>query len=285
MNIVKISAKTGADYEPLASSDMFENLERRCYRGLIAYDNEEKAQGALIWKLVSQKHGETGEEIAFFKTESQEAARQLWDTHEVQIRREGVTSSFIEMEEMPKDIKDILSNAGFKLARTESRDLLLTMKEVRDAKIPGVSLTSDITSLKNLSEGGYWNATSLCVYHDMLGLVEDLEDLGMEWFDPDVSCCKFSDKWITGMFLLHQRPSGTLMPVLLFSGSQSKKILPQLLLFARNAALEKYDDCTKIIIRRHTTLTRELSSYLFPRKKGKLTVVGERKLKGRKDLF
>lgn len=214
-----------------------------------------------------------------FDAATKDVAQMLMEAHELQILDEKIRHSFIEMDEIPDFIKKILEKEGFVFKKTESRDIFVSMKEVRNAKIPDIEITSDVVNLRSLSEGGYWNAVSLCVYHHKFGLVEDLEHLDIDWFDPDISCCKYSEKWITGLFLFHRCPSGVIMPALFFGGKHYKKVLPYLMFYARNAALKKYDDSTAIIIRRHNDLTKELTAYLFPKKKGREVFVGEREIK------
>ncbi len=275
MNIVKLSPGNIGDYEKLSSCDFAENIGRICYRGLIAYDDT-KALGILVWKLVSLEKGQLGEEIVMFDADTEDAARMLLVAHEHQALDEDITHSFIEMDEIPDFIKNLLEKEGFIFRKAESRDILVSIKEIGAAKIPEIEIPSEVVSLRSLSEGGYWNAVSLCVYHHKMGLVEDLEYLDMDFFEPDLSCCKCTEKWITGVFLFHQNPSGIIMPELFFGGKHYKKVLPYLMLYARNAALKKYDDETKILIRRHNDLTKELTSYLFPKKRGREVIVGER---------
>ena len=278
MEIKEINHANLSDHEELASSDEAENIGRTCCRGLMAYDMFE-SKGAIVWTTMNAETDNAGEEIGFLQASDEYAAAELIEEHDAVVRSEGIAYSFLEEKDMPEGIRSALESAGFRVVNTESRDICTDVGSLDGIKVPRTRLPDYVMSIGRLTEIELWNGLTLCLYDGRKGLVEDLDQMTEEWFDPDISSCIKADGKVEGMLLVHRSPSGTLMPVLFYCrGRDQNKNLMYMLRFSINAARKKYDADTKVVLRRHDDATTNLISYLFPDAKGESVYRGERRL-------
>ena len=116
------------------------------------------------------------------------------------------------------------------------------------------------------------------------GLCEDLESLGVRWFEDEVSSISIEDEAINGMFLFHLRPSGIVAVQLLVCLDNSyKKTLPNLMCQFILAMEGKYGPDTMIELDRHNEQSLLLSEKLLPRGFGIPVYEGSREEVGSKN--
>lgn len=275
MNINDLNIGNVSDYSPLTLSNETENIDRSCYHGFMAYEDS-SAVGSIIWNI-REEADKMEDEISFFSADSQEAAKELIKKHEESIEDEGVKLSFIEVVSMSAAIREALSGADYRMVETEGRDVYIRITDFLKSKISKVKVPPYVVNTGSLQGMEFWNGLTYCLYNGRKGLLEDLDTLREEWFEPDLSCCVKTDKWVEGLLLIHRLPSGVLMPVLLFCGGRDeRKNLIYMIRYAMSAAVRKYSPDTKILIRRHNDSIRNLISYLFPAIKGENVVRGEK---------
>lgn len=276
MNINDLNTGNFSDYSPLALSNETENIERSCYHGLMAYEDS-TATGAIIWN--TREEGDRMEdEISFFSADSRDIAAELLKKHEETMDDECISLSFTEAAAMPEIIREALAGADYRVEETESRDIIIRITDFMKSKISKVKIPPYVMNTGSLQGMEFWNGLTYCLYNSRKGLLEDLDTLREEWFEPDLSCCVKTDKWVEGLLLIHRLPSGVLMPVLLFCGGRDdRKNLIYMIRYAMSAAVRKYPPDTRILIRRHNDPIRNLTAYLFPQARGETVIRGEKK--------
>ena len=277
MEIVEITSGNIGDYLPLSKSDVSENVGRLCYKGLMALCDD-KAVGAIFWKYLNKAATGISEEIVFFDADKEEYAAALLKVHDIKTKDDGVVFACFEMDDIPDNVLEPLKDAGFTITVRESRDIIYTVGDLENIKLPDSDISADVVDLKDISDGGYWYGTSLSLYNHITGLMNDLDTIDRSFFDEDISCCIRTGKWITGMFLIHRLPCQSLIPCLLsFHGDEHTKNLICMIRHAVMNVAGKYPKDTKFIIRRHSEATVKITNRLFPGKKGRNINFGGRR--------
>ncbi len=276
MDIRDITQENICEYEELANSNEAENIGRSCYKGLMAYDDD-TAVGCIVWFIIESGEDEYTEEIVFFSASNKDVYSSLLKEHDDRIVENNITSSYIEIPDMPKELREELEEAGFSLKEGEGRDVVVTLGDLKKMKLPKLSVPQYIRGLERLDELDFWNGVTYTLYHGRKGLLEDMDTLPLSWYNPKISCCILTDGWIEGMLLIHMNSENALMPVLFFcNGRNNQKNLIYMMKYAIYTASHSYPDDTKIVLRRHDDSTRKLISYLLPKKKGVPVVIGRR---------
>ena len=275
MHISDLNKNNITEYHPLAISDEIENIERSCYSGYMAYE-ETASVGAIMWN--DREEGEeTKDEISFFAADSEEAAKKLLRSHEAHADESGIGYSHIEMSDMSAFIRAALSGENYDLVETEGMDIIIKTSDLVKSRIGRTKVPSYVVNIGSLQGMEFWNGLTYCLYNGRKGMLEDLDSLREDWFDPDLSCCVKTDKWVEGLLLIHRLASGTLMPVLFFCGGRDeRKNLMYMMRYAMSAAIKKYPPATPVLFHRHNQSTKNIISYLFPKAKGEMVVRGEK---------
>ena len=277
IEIFGMTTERAAEYSKFAKADEFENCKRALYEGLMAYEDS-KAAGALLFKKTSDENGSVSEEIVFFDAESDSLCDAILEVFFSKKKDEGVLHVFFELKELSDHARKALEKAGFTISEKNGKDIVVSVDELKNLKLPNLDKNSSVYALSEASDSSFWNAITLSLYNQKPRILEDLENLPRDWFEPEVSCFIKSDKWIEGLFLVHALPSGMLMPCLLFStGKGSDKNLLSMIRFASSKAGEKYDKDTKILLRKSNDDTAKLIGYFFPDKMGEKVMFGEKK--------
>ena len=265
------------DYEPFLKSDEAENIDRDCYKGFLAYDEDDKALGALMYLIKNAAENGVEDEITYFSTENVEAVYDLLSGHDRDIDDEGVKKTYYESASASEDIKKALKDAAFTVRNKESRDLCITVDDLTEAKIPKKKSPDYVLPLGKISDDDFWNGVINCVYHDRKGLIEDFEVIPKSFFEQDLSCCVITDRIVEGFLLVHRTASGILMPLLFYCGGRDrKKNLFFMMRYTLSAAEKKYPGETRIVLRRHNQAIKALTDYIFPGVKGNMVMVAER---------
>ena len=259
--------------------DVAENIGREYFYGLSCADPFDEPTAAIIWCVKnSDSFDDAQSELFYFSSENKEDGRELISEYSDRILEDNIVRSFFELEDVDGDDAKLLKDAGFSAKKTEGRNLYGSLKDLTKLKIILKKKTpSYVKSLGSLSQLQFRQGVTNCMFCGRVGINEDLAMLPMEWYEEEVSCCIMADDKVTGFLLIHRKPSGMLMPVLLYAGGvDARKEMLNMLCFSVNAAAAKYKPDTKILISRHDEKTRALTSYLFPGKKGCKVLSGER---------
>ncbi len=116
-----------------------------------------------------------------------------------------------------------------------------------------------------------------CVSDNRKGILEDLEFLPINWYDTDVSCCVYNGGSVNGFLLVNKTATGKIVVDLFFAYEpEAGKNLLYMINFSVRKALKKYpkDTVVKLVI--HNEISAALVKKLFPRKHGKICIMGER---------
>ncbi len=276
MDIRELTKENICDYEELERSDVAENVERDCFRGLMAYADDE-AVGCIVWSVKEVKEDEFEEDIVFFSASNEEAYAALLKEHDGRIAEDDVSESYIEIAKMSETLQKVLKNADFSIEEGESRDIVVSISDLEKIALPKLKVPSYIKELALLDELDYWNGVTYTLYHGRKGLLDDMDTLPLSWYDSELSCCVMTDGWIEGMLLVHLTDNDVLMPVLFFcNGRNNKKNLLYMMKHAIKTAIKNYPEKTQVLLRRHDSSTRSLIGYLLPKAKGKKVIIGRR---------
>lgn len=279
-DIVDIMDLDESEYEDLLPEDIRENIEREYFSGLLSReDYGEAPNGGIIWQLCgAESEEDTSAEILYLKAPDRDALEELFEEFNEKIADDEVNLVRFELKELDDDLKSFLAEDGFEISKKESRDLRITLKDAAGSKIMGnSSIPGSIRPLSELELIQYRQGITNCLFAGETGLYDDLAMLPREWYDQDISCVYMAKDRVDAVALVHASGTGALMPVLLHAqGQNADKTVLYMLRFCINAALEKYPKDTEIIIRRNKDRTGELTSYLFPKKKGDFVIAGEK---------
>lgn len=280
MKLTEITAANLESFESYLGKDTAENIGRECFNGLVLTDEEEKAsRAAVVWKSTEDEEKKKRyAELSCFSAAGVEEGTQVIGAFADRIDEEGTDASFFEFADLKEELRTVFTGAGYSLREGESRDLKLSVGELKELPFAKKKLPYYVTCLDGLSEGRFWQGISNALYNSRQGLLEDLDSLPLSFYEQEISCVAEEDGKIRGMFLIHRRPSGILMPVLLYAGGpDSRKNLLYMLSFSVQAALCWYSEDTEVLLRRHDEKTRSLTDYLFPGRQGSMAVIGERR--------
>lgn len=274
---VRITKNNLPEFEDILPPDVKKNMGRPFFYGLAVMGEDHKPKALIIWEMKKAEEEDPEAEIVFFSLGTEEEAKTLLEeyTHELVVLN-AVKSSFETTELSEKD-KKAFEAAGFMLKQKESRDLIVTLKELAMISTLKKKPAAHAKALKSISSLDFRRAVTICLYHGKKGLVEDIAFLTKDWFDEDASSCIIMDNKADGMLLCHETADGNLFIDLLFSvGVDYQKELVQLIRCSLRAAIAKYGAEKKVVIRRHTNAVLELMLKILPGKKGRDAVYGER---------
>ena len=282
--IVDITEDNIDELKDYLGEDIAENIGREYYSGLASYDDDDEPAGAVVWNIHNADSVEDAEsEIVYFRDDTLGVAEderddELLAEYYTRISCDCVVRSAFELEDTSESDRKILRESGFSGSETEGRNLYITLGEARSKSFAsGKKIPPYVIPLENLNLLQFRQGITNCMFCGVSGLNDDLAMLPMEWYETGISCCTVADGKVNGIFLVHRKPSGILMPVLLYAnGLDAKKEMLQMLRFSTQAAAERYPDDTVILICRHDNKTKALASYLFPDQKGKEVFKGER---------
>lgn len=277
--IREITEDNVSDLTQYLGEDVAENIGREYFYGLGLFDALEEPAAALVWCIKNTDCFDDAQaELCFFSYENEEDGRELLQEYSERVLDENVIRSFFEFEGLGKDNEQMLKHEGFKVKKTEGKNLFVKLEELSEMRFAAKKSTpSYIVSLDRVTQAQFKQGVTNCMFAGRAGVNEDLAMLPMEWYEKEISACVITDGKAKGFLLIHRRPSGILMPVLLYaSGVDARKEMLNMMRFCINAAVKKYPGDTKVLIYRYDDNTRSLSSYLFPGKKGDKVTVGER---------
>ncbi|MBO4898790.1 MAG: hypothetical protein J5509_00715 [Lachnospiraceae bacterium] len=281
--IVDITEDNIDDLRDYLGEDIAENIGREYYAGIASYDDDDEPAGAVVWNIRhADSMEDTESEIVCFKGDASGISEddeedELLTEYYLRISCDCAVRSVFELEDTSETDRRILRETGFSGAMTEGQNVYTTLGEARAKSFASGKVPSYVIPLEKLNLLQFRQGITNCMFCGVSGLNDDLAMLPMEWYETGISCCTVADGKVNGIFLVHRKPSGILMPVLMYaSGLDAKKEMLLMLRFSTQAAAEKYPDDTVILICRHDKKTRDLTSYIFPDQKGKEVFKGER---------
>ena len=270
------------EYTKLVGDDIAENIRRQYYQGIVYKESpKKKPSAAIVWETLNSesRRRDTISRMVYFSAPNREVADALLEEYGNIAHEDNVKKTVFEMDTLSDDVRESLSDAGFKIQEKESCDLLFTVGDaISNKRVDFTRHTKNIIPVSQISEVQFKQWTKYCLYYDECGINDDLENLPKSWYDEDISCCAVLDDKILGMLLVHVFPNGEITPVLLFStGKNATAVVLNMIRFFVVEAEKKYPKNTKIVVTRRREITRRLMDSLFPKKQGDIVMAGERK--------
>ncbi len=269
------------EFEESLPPDLVRNMPRPFYRGLAETDGE-KTGSSLVWEYKNIEEEDADNRAELLWADSSDAGldnilREY--THE--IGTEKTISSFFEFEELAPKIRQALENAGFSVREGNSRDLIMSIEELKKNPLLSKPSLPHVKCLGAIDDKQYKRGVNNSLFHKRKGLLEDIIFLPKSWFDESISSCVLEDSKVTGMLLIHEGADRRLYIDLLFSaGSEFRIDIVSMMRFSLNEAAKAYPPETQVVIRRHSAETEALANKLFPGKEGKTVLIGERREEG-----
>ena len=280
MNLRPIFKDNAYEYYDFMDPDVAENLGRRFFRGLAAHDPEDDhILSLLIWELKAVEDlRDTESEIKWIYSDDASSIPSVLDEYHKEAESEEVEKTVFEFPSLDEDIISTLSDCDFTIAKTESKDLCVTVDECRSLSLARKSAPLYIQSIEDLDSQEFFQGMMNILFRFDDPSPDDIAYLPKEWYDQTVSCCTRTDGKVTGLFLVHATPSGILVPVMFYAvGPDSRRNLLDMMRFSIHRAAENYSGDTIIRIHRRNNPVLDLSQRLFPDKKGDPAIAGNRK--------
>ncbi len=277
MGITLLSSENIEGYAELLTPDVAENLTREHYRGIVL--NTGNGMGAMVWELLNAESDKPTESIIRYVTASdEEAMEDLLDSYSDHIETDQVTRSSFELDNASDVVRNGLAEAGFKCSDAEGSVLYVTLNDLIKIRAFGKRSPSYVSAIGGLRMVQMRQGIANSIYYGKKGLLQDMAQLSRDWYEPDLSSCVITDGKVNGLLLIHRKPSGILVPSLLYAAEpDARKHLLFMLCFSVSAAGHDYSPGTTVEIHRHNAETRAIAANLFPGAKGEKVIVGERK--------
>lgn len=280
MKVIEITDDNAEDYEDFFDKTVLNDVGREYHGGLlIENDRSDGVRAAVFWELKNAevKGVDTTSEIVDLIATDTDGCEEVLKAFDDKGVFSGVKSSYFEFDELDEDRKEALENDGFKVSKDESRDIYITVGDLRKLTFAKKKPPAYITSLAKVSERQFKTGVMTSVLHGRYGLLDDLPFLPMDWFDKELSSCVITDGAINGLLLISKISEGVYRVELLCAMQPDAQTnLLNLLRYSIRAALINRSLDDVIILRRHSPETEALVKKLFPDKKGAAVIRGEK---------
>lgn len=282
MSVNKISEINIDEYRKLLPKLACENVVRSCYRGVAA--NGKDGVAIMIWEMVNDpKTGEKRADVWYIVAKDAKAFKEVFKSFRHHVDERSVTIAFEVRNSVSKIAKDHLKEEGFTLTRGEGRDVVISVDDLVNVTskyrrdVPGYT-----KSLGELNLGELGRVIRKCLYCGTYGTIYDLENINMNYFERNVSCCLYYEGEVLGAFLLHKNVEGVLEVCLLAGFSEDPAYIMYMLCYTAMAAEKFYPYDTNIVIRRYNNAMSELVTILFPYAKSIPVTKGGKAVKKKK---
>ena len=270
MTIIELNEDNAGKYEDYLTPDVAENLSRQYYKGILVQDEtSENLLAGIVFELIGvDEKTPTEAAIRWLKIDDEAAAENLFASYKEEINSSDVKlSTFVIPVEDSQKAKVALKAAGFKVKLTEGDNIIVTLDELlklpimKNRKIP-----DSISPLNQMTTRIFRQAISKSVMLGRKGVCEDLSNLPLSWFDPDVSCYSEQNGTVDGLLLFHMLPSRmlTIQLMVALSGNAQPIILGMMRKFVISLE-ETYGSDMKVVLNRHNQSSLELTEKLLPR--------------------
>ena len=268
-------------YSGLIDPEEGDNLGRIYYRTLGVLSDEGKPAGAAIWQLKYLENDEK-KTLSFLKSVffCKEGEKLLFSAYRKMCLSEKASATSFELPiDEEHKYEDAFRQQGFSVKKSEGSDLCVRVAELKGLNLMKKKKTPDyIKDLTGLDEKSFKRGMLNCIFHGVREVTEDLNRLPLDWFERSVSCCSESDGRIEGFLLVRRHSTGRLRIELLIDvGAEPDMDLLNMIRFSIERAGENYPDETEVIIPRYDAVARKLTSFIFPRHKGREVLKGARR--------
>lgn len=280
MNVFEISDDNLMEFVGFLDRDLVEDMTREFYRGYGTKDDDGNINGAMVYEVsgLDDDDRDTLSRMVYFKADSDEARAELDRIYrEEGVEDEEIVESFYEFED--ETTAGLFEKQGYSKAPKESEIVRIKLSDAlqfdfvnKVKKIPDY-----IVKLEKLSVTQFRTGVKNCVFSGQNGILEDLSNLPMSWYDTGISSCTITDDEVNGMFFVRTTPSGVIVPVLLYAyGPDYVKNLALMIANSIKEAEKKFLPETEIVIYRRKKASAALLKKLIPSIKGNPAFFGER---------
>ncbi len=280
MNVFEISDDNLMEFVGFLGRDLVEDMTREFYRGYGTKDDDGNINGAMVYEVsgLDDDDRDTLSRMVYFKADSDEARAELDRIYrEEGVEDEEIVESFYEFED--ETTAGLFEKQGYSKAPKESEIVRIKLSDAlqfdfvnKVKKIPDY-----IVKLEKLSVTQFRTGVKNCVFSGQNGILEDLSNLPMSWYDTGISSCTITDDEVNGMFFVRTTPSGVIVPVLLYAyGPDYVKNLALMIANSIKEAEKKFLPETEIVIYRRKKASAALLKKLIPSIKGNPAFFGER---------
>ncbi len=278
MEIVELNRENASLYREIIDPDVWESIGRRFYRGIVVIEEDRGPSGAMVWEYRNMEEPQpTDAKICFIRAENRYTADRLLEEYEHRLLSQNIGKSFFELENLPRMTRDALECAGFDTVEGEGQDLVITTGDLTPLLSDRKKTSPHIIPLSEVSETRFMQGISTCLFMGEKGILEDLAYIKRDWFDPASSVCIITGEMVSGMFLLHRFPSGTLMPVLFYAvGSAHQHDLLNMIRVSAGLIYDTYPTATPIVLRRNKPYITTFTRRAFGDRPGKQVLKGTR---------
>ena len=279
MNIKEIVANNIKEYAGIVDPDIAENMTRMYYRGLACHDDDDSVKSAMIWELQAvEEESDTESRIECVYAKDPGSIEELLGAYHGQAVDEEVKRSFFEYPSLDEKVWESLSGQGFDIASVEGRDVHITIDELASLPLAQKKAPSFVESLADLETTEYHQGIMKLLLKSDTCPMEDMCYIPKSWFEQDISCFVKTDGKVNGFLLIHEFPSGMLMPVFFrATGPDASKNIAYMMIYSINKAAKKYPGDRTVLVRRRASYIEALVQKFFPGRKGVPAVAGERR--------
>lgn len=280
MSVFELSDENIDDFTEILGEDLFDDMQRTFYRGYGSSDDDGNVNGVLVYEVqgLDDDDQDTIGRMIYISADSDEAYEELHSIYKEEgVPDEEITESFYEFED--EAMATSCEKAGFTKVSRESKIVRIALKDACEfdflKKIK--KLPDYIVPLEELSVMQFRSGIKNCLFNGQSGILEDLGQLSMGWFDTEVSSCTITDDEVSGFFLVRKTPSGVIIPVMLYAtGTDYVKNLALMIAQSINVAAKNYPPDTEVVIHRSKKASAALIKKLIPAIKGNAAFFGER---------
>ena len=280
MDIKKIDAGNIEEYTDIIAPDIAENMVRMYYRGLACHDpGDVSLKSALIWELQAvEEDADTESRIDCIYARAPEDLNELLSAYHNEAVDEEVKRSFFELPSLEKGIQGELKDRDFDIDAVEGMDVHITIDELSALPLAKKKAPDFVHSLADLDTTAYHQGIMRLLLQSDACPMEDMCYIPKSWFEQDISCYVITDGKVNGFLLIHEFPSGILMPVFFrATGADASRHIAYMMIYSINQAAKKYSGDRTVLIRRRAPYIEALVEKFFPGRKGEPAVAGERK--------
>ena len=258
-------------------AEFVNEIRRECVKGLSGEDEKNKLKAAVIFELRTGEEDTPAEaEIVWFFASDPSSGEEVLRALPLSPESGGIGRIFFEMKELSPAEEEAFSLAGFSLKRKESRDVLVSVRDLASLSLSKKTPPEYVKPLSEITSRQFKAAVMSSVFHGRYGLLEDLPFLPITRFDPDISCSVLTDDRVNALLLVSGRGTEGFRVELLFALQPDANIhLLNMITYAIRAAVDLGQPGDRVLLRRHNEVAFALVNKLFPGKKGEEAIAGE----------
>lgn len=280
MKIIELTDDNVIDYEDFFDDTVIADIGREYHEGLVIENSAgDGIRASIFWELKNAEVDDvdTTSEILDLVASDSDGCEEILRAFNEKGIESGAKRSYFEFASLDSIQKASLENDGFKIKKTESRDIFVSVGDL--AKLPFMKIKPPgyIKSLSEVTERQFKTGVMTSVLHGRYGLLDDLPFLPMSWFDMTLSSCVITDGVINGLLLVRRVREGLYRVELFFAMKPDANInLLNLMRYSIRAAVSKRSKDDVVILRRHSNPAVALVKRLFPDRNGDEVMWGEK---------